>query len=60
MREILIENRIPEDWCKGIIVPVYKKGDRKQCVNYKGITLLCQTLRIYGRILVSKQNDLGN
>jgi hypothetical protein len=29
LRKIRIENRIPEDWCRGIIVPIYKKGDRK-------------------------------
>jgi hypothetical protein len=43
-----------EDWFKGIIVPIYKKGDRKQCGNYKGITKLCQTFKLYDRILANK------
>jgi hypothetical protein len=48
------ENRIPDDWYIGIIVPVYKKGDHKLCGNYRGIMLLCHTLKIYERILANK------
>jgi hypothetical protein len=54
LRQIYIENRIPEDWYKGIIALIYKKGDRKQCRNYRKITLLCQTFKTYERILVNK------
>jgi hypothetical protein len=52
LRRMWTENRIPEDWYKGIIVPIYKMGVRKQCGNYKGIMLLCQTFKNGG-----KQND---
>jgi len=31
--------RIPEEWKETIRVPIYKKGDRNKCENYKGITL---------------------
>jgi hypothetical protein len=54
MRKIWLENKIPGDWYKGIIVPVHKKGDRKLCNNYSGITLLSQTFKIYERTLGSK------
>jgi hypothetical protein len=54
LRKTWVDNRIPEDWCKEIIVSTYKMGDRKQCGNYSEITLLCQTLKIYRRILVNK------
>jgi hypothetical protein len=54
LRRIWAENRIPEDRYKGIIIPVHKKGDRKQCGNYGGIVLLCQTFKIYKRILANK------
>jgi hypothetical protein len=37
MRKIWTENKIPGEWHKGIIVPIYKKGDRKLCSNYRGI-----------------------
>jgi hypothetical protein len=35
MRKIWLENKIPGDWYKGIRVPIYKKGDRKICNNYR-------------------------
>jgi hypothetical protein len=54
MRKIWLENKIPGHWYKGIIVTIYKKGDRKICNNYRGITLLCQTFKIYERILANK------
>jgi hypothetical protein len=46
MRKIWIEDRIPEDWNKGITVLICKKGDRKQCGNCRGLTLWCQTFRM--------------
>jgi hypothetical protein len=34
-----IYGHIPEEWRIAVIVPVYKKGDRKNCNNYRGISL---------------------
>ena len=32
---------VPEDWKSACIVPVYKgKGDRRECANYRGISIL--------------------
>ncbi len=43
---------MPEDWRKAIIVPLYKgKGEREECNNYRGISLLSVPGKIYGRIL---------
>lgn len=30
----------PELWTKGIFVPIFKKGDRSDPKNYRGITLV--------------------
>ena len=53
--EILENEHVPNDWKKGIIICVPKKGDLSQCSNWRGITLLsvpCKTLSqlIYNRI----------
>ncbi len=46
------QSKVPEDWRKAIIVPLYKgKCNRDECNNYRGISLLSVPGKIYGRIL---------
>ena len=41
-----------EDWRSGVIVPLYKdKGERTNCRNYRGISLLSVVGKIYAGIL---------
>ena len=32
--------KTPKDWQTGVIIPIFKKGDRKQYTKYRGISLL--------------------
>ena len=41
----------PESWTTGIIVPIYKKGDRKIPGNYRGITLTSTMSKLFTFIL---------
>lgn len=51
LNKIWEEEKIPSDWELGLIVPIFKKGDNKDCNNYRGITLLSTINKIYEHIL---------
>jgi len=44
----------PEEWKESIIVPIYKKGDKTDCSNYGGISLLPTSYKILSDILLSR------
>ena len=45
------EERIPEMWEEGIIIPLHKKGDRLVCNNYRGISLWPTAYKIFTKII---------
>ena len=45
---------MPEEWKESIIIPIHKKGDKKDCNNYRGIPLLPTTYKILSNILLSR------
>ena len=44
----------PLDWRSAIIVPIYKKGSRKVCKNYRGISLLSIPGKVFAKVLKSR------
>jgi len=51
---ILKKEKLPEEWKESIIIPVHKKGDKTDCSNYRGISLLPTTYKIVSNILLSR------
>jgi len=43
---------LPEEW-ELVIVPVYKKGGKTDCSNYKHISFLSATYKILSNMLLS-------
>ena len=51
---------VPDDWERGIIVPIHKKGSTMDCSNYRGISLLSIPGKVYARILESKLRKVAD
>jgi hypothetical protein len=45
---------LPDQWKESIIVPVHKKGDKTDCNNYRGISLLSTSYKVLSNILISR------
>jgi hypothetical protein len=48
------EEEIPKDWRQSIIYPIHKKGDKLNCKNYRGSSLLCTSYKIFTNILAEE------
>jgi hypothetical protein len=49
--DCLFGEDIPEEWKLALIRSLHKKGNRKDCDNYRGIRVLASMAKLYGRII---------
>lgn len=58
LHEIIVdswENRSPpQDWKDAQLITLFKKGDRRLCGNYRGISLLSIPGKVFARILLNR------
>ena len=50
--------KTPRDWQTGVIISIFKKGDRKQCTNYRRISLLSFPGKVYAKSLERKCQEI--
>jgi sorting nexin-29 len=50
----IYKEELPDQWKESIIVPVYMKGDKIDCNNYRGISLLSTSNKVLSNILLSR------
>ena len=46
----------PENWSTGVIVPIYKKGDKDNLANFRGITPTCAMSKLFTFMLNRRIN----
>jgi len=44
----------PVDWKRALITPLFKKGDRSSCDNYRGISVLSVVGKVYTHLLLDR------
>ncbi|XP_076043707.1 uncharacterized protein LOC143026815 [Oratosquilla oratoria] len=52
------EGAIPEEWNNALICPIFKKGNKRECRNYRGISLLTHIGKVYERVLERRLRHL--
>ena len=55
--KLLEQELYPDAWSTGIIIPIHKKGDKKNPNNYRGITLLPVLSKIFTAIIRDRLID---
>ena len=49
------DRKVPDEWKKAIIIPLHKgKGNRDECNNYSGISLLSVPRKVHVRVLTER------
>jgi len=52
------KDELREEWKESIVVPTYKKGDKTDCINYRGISFLPTTLKNFIQHPAVKVNSI--
>ena len=50
--------KTPRDWQTCVIIPIFKKGDRKQCTSYRRISLLSLPGKVVAKCLERKCREI--
>ena len=50
--DIWYQEQVPEDWRRVVIVPIFKKKDTTEYDNYRGLSLLYNSKKIFASVLL--------
>ena len=57
MCKIWRDEKMPDDWKIGLIVPLFKKGDKTKCENYQAIILLNVTYKTQSTVILERLKE---
>jgi hypothetical protein len=52
--DIWTSETIPDEWKRGVIVKIPKKGDLSNCKNWRGTNLLCVNSKVFCKIILTR------
>jgi hypothetical protein len=54
IQQVWTSETLLRSWTEGVLCPVYKKGDKLDCKNYRRICLLNVTYKVFAKILYDR------
>ena len=57
LAKIWDEEKVPADWREGLVIELPKKGDLRDCSNYRGIMLLSVPGKVLNRVILDRVKD---
>ena len=59
-QQIWKTQQLPQDWKKSVFIPISKKGNAKECSNYRTLALISHTSKVMPKILHARlQQDVN-
>ncbi|XP_054289682.1 uncharacterized protein LOC129004977 [Macrosteles quadrilineatus] len=52
--EIWRKESMPDEWNEAVITPIHKKGDKTECNNYRGISLLSSAYKVLSKVILNR------
>ena len=59
-QQIWKSHQWPQDWKSSVFIPIPKKGNPKECSNYRTITLISQAIKVMLTILQARLQQYVN
>ena len=59
-QKILKTQQWPRDWKRSVFIPIPKKGNAKECLNYHTNALISQASKVMLKILKARLQQYGN
>jgi hypothetical protein len=57
---IFQSNKMPDEWMRSILVPIFKNNGMCKVVHYQGIKLMSHTIKLWERIIEHRLREVSN